>query len=173
MQRLVAWRESIFPVGFDAENMSRVRVTVIDSGLDDTHPFIQRQGWKRDRRVPGGKTPVPLFKDFTTSDTEKQHIPVDETGHGTFVAGIILQLAPDVELSVARISVDAASGNPQGGVENQIAAVGSPLVFVILRDLYLSTALANLVGDRPCRQRLECGSYLDVVLHGQTTAHRP
>ncbi|KAK0643847.1 peptidase S8/S53 domain-containing protein [Cercophora newfieldiana] len=123
IRRLVEFRKSILGPGFDAENVDRVRVTVIDSGLDDTHPFIQRQCWKRYRpAIKKGETPVPLFKDFTTSDTNKQHIPVDETGHGTFIAGLILQLAPDVELSVARISVDTAPGKPRSGVEKQIAA---------------------------------------------------
>ncbi|KAK1993104.1 subtilisin-like protein [Colletotrichum falcatum] len=72
-----------------------VRLTIIDTGIDDSHPFIKRKGWTPQRYGDN----KPLFRDFKASNM----VPIDEDGHGTFIAGIVLQLVPSVELSVARI----------------------------------------------------------------------
>lgn len=88
-----------------------VRVTIIDTGLDTTHPFIAQHQppWMPVRKSPEGVADVPLFKDFAEESSEflggSHDTPQDKDGHGTFIAGLILQIAPDVELSVARIGI--------------------------------------------------------------------
>lgn len=67
-------------------------VGIIDSGVNANHPELQ------DALLPGG------FKDFVEpTNTE----PIDETGHGTHVAGTILGrtigIAKDAKLVVARV----------------------------------------------------------------------
>ena len=67
-------------------------VGIIDSGVNANHPELQ------DALLPGG------FKDFVDSSNTE---PVDETGHGTHVAGTILGrtigIARDAKLIVARV----------------------------------------------------------------------
>ena len=67
-------------------------VGIIDSGVNANHPELQ------DALLPGG------FKDFVDSSNTE---PVDETGHGTHVAGTILGrtigIAKDAKLIVARV----------------------------------------------------------------------
>ncbi|WDK18654.1 thermostable alkaline protease [Colletotrichum graminicola] len=87
------------------KNMERVRVTIIDTGLDKTHPFVIKRRWQDSRQAANKK--VALFKDFVTENPSAEAI--DEDGHGTFVAGIVLQLAPLVELSIARVATTRAS----------------------------------------------------------------
>ncbi|KLU83539.1 hypothetical protein MAPG_02596 [Magnaporthiopsis poae ATCC 64411] len=100
----INFRKSIIPT-FDPDTTKRVRITVIDTGIDDTQPYIRRGGWRSHRQEPS-KTPLPLFKDFTATNSTDECNPVDDDGHGTFIAGLILRLAPDVELSVARVIRD-------------------------------------------------------------------
>ncbi|KAK1561424.1 peptidase S8/S53 domain-containing protein [Colletotrichum navitas] len=87
------------------KNMERVRVTIIDTGLDKTHPFIIKRRWQDFRQAANKK--VALFKDFVTENPSAEAI--DEDGHGTFIVGIVLQLAPLVELSIARVATTRAS----------------------------------------------------------------
>jgi subtilisin family serine protease len=102
-----------------------VKVAVIDTGIDITNPFIAEK-WK-----PGStESPNEFYRDFVddveTANTLKEdweaHYnssairirlrsiaeregdnPQDLHGHGTHMAGIILQLAPDAQLYVGRL----------------------------------------------------------------------
>jgi len=70
-----------------------VRVLVVDSGVDASHPIF------------AGK-PIPTF--VTQMDQRGfRHVvaerPVDPSGHGTAVAGIIRSFAPDAELASVRV----------------------------------------------------------------------
>lgn len=109
-------------------HMERTRVTVIDTGLDMEHPFVQKRRWAEFR--PG--TNIPLFKDF------ERHSPsvkaVDEDGYGTFMAGIVLRLAPLAELSVARVtrSRDSMKTDLQAEGEHKVAAVSLHTMFLLL-----------------------------------------
>ncbi|OHF03140.1 thermostable alkaline protease [Colletotrichum orchidophilum] len=87
------------------KNMERVRVTIIDTGLDKTHPFVTKRQWQDFRQAANKK--VALFQDFVTEKPSREAI--DEDGHGTFIAGVVLQLAPLVELSIARVATTRAS----------------------------------------------------------------
>ena len=69
-----------------------MRVTIIDTGIDGSHPFIQSAGWsKYDENAK-----KYLFYDFAdgVEDRDKNE-PIDEDGHGTFIAGLLLQAAPE------------------------------------------------------------------------------
>jgi subtilisin family serine protease len=94
------YRKRLLPNVMDLATQQRIRVTVIDTGIDGSHPYMERKGWKSN----DGNAPQPLFHDFTIPESSpNEHEPIDEDGHGTFIAGILLQLVPDIELSVARI----------------------------------------------------------------------
>lgn len=115
MKNLIAFRKGILPYQLDPFQQ-RVRVTIIDTGIDGTHPYIRHlYGQRQDQEAPNPQrtsevkdqqeakcqSPCDLhFRDFVEPGSID---PIDEDGHGTFIAGIIFQLAPDVELSVARI----------------------------------------------------------------------
>ncbi|PGG96934.1 hypothetical protein GX51_07582 [Blastomyces parvus] len=77
------------------EDTETVRIAIIDTGIDISHPFISN-GYG-----PKGDEPASVkFHDFTERASST---PIDEEGHGTFIAGIILQLVPNVDLFVARV----------------------------------------------------------------------
>ncbi|KAG6368271.1 hypothetical protein INS49_002474 [Diaporthe citri] len=75
---------------------NRPKVTVIDTGIDASHPFIRSTRWSSYDDIEDQHQ----FRDFSG---DGEHEPVDYDGHGTFVAGLLLELAPDVQLTVARI----------------------------------------------------------------------
>lgn len=114
IQKFISFRKRILPRRFD-DTVERTRLTIIDTGLDETHPFVKKKRWQRCRPY----TNTSLYKDFESGlDT-----PVDEDGHGTFIAGIVLRLAPDVELSVARIGRTHSTMKRDANVEKKIAEV--------------------------------------------------
>lgn len=65
-------------------------VAVIDSGFD--HP----------------DTPLVAWKDFVDSSSK----PIDPVGHGTHVAGDILQIAPDAQIVGVRVMNEKGQGRP-------------------------------------------------------------
>lgn len=111
----------------DADNTQRVRVTVIDTGIDYSHPYISSTAW----RPYDENTEKHLFCDFvwpdpardSIADRPTRHDPVDDDGHGTFIAGLLLQLAPDIELSVARIGATRGSLKTDSDVGSKVARV--------------------------------------------------
>ncbi len=82
-----------------------VKVAVIDSGVDVYHPALQ-----------GGLAPEGEWRDFIDGDA----LPLDEKerdssnaghGHGTGVAGIILQIAPEATILPLRVLGPDGSGD--------------------------------------------------------------
>jgi hypothetical protein len=66
----------------------------LDTGIDLSHEWIKLK--LKDHNVE--------HKDFILEDAEDESVPSqDSCGHGTYAAGIILQLTPHVELHVARV----------------------------------------------------------------------
>ena len=65
----------------------RVAIGVLDSGFDPTNPYIQRRCHGDEEKAPSGGLP-------------------NGAGHGTFVAGVLLQEAPAATLEVRRV-IDA------------------------------------------------------------------
>lgn len=104
-----------------------MRVAIIDTGIDPEHQYIKDRRWNPPPRP--GTTPVERYRDFSMvsppaagngHQAERPlkspppppppplpppppSQPEDKDGHGTFIAGIFLQLVPDVDLRIARI----------------------------------------------------------------------
>jgi subtilisin family serine protease len=68
-----------------------VKIAVLDTGIDSKHPFIN--GAMKTRRIKAAKSFVN-----TNSSTE------DTFGHGTHVAKLLLDVAPEAELYVAKVA---------------------------------------------------------------------
>lgn len=72
----------------------RVRVAILDSGIDVAHPEIAA----RSERIVETFCPIPGFEDQGNQD---------KGGHGTHIALLLLQIAPMVDLYIARVFEDA------------------------------------------------------------------
>ncbi|PHH80893.1 hypothetical protein CDD80_5813 [Ophiocordyceps camponoti-rufipedis] len=75
---------------------TRVKIAVLDSGVDQQHYLIDTGQIKNKRNW--------------TSPRPKE--TQDRNGHGTFTAGLIIEYAPDAELYVAKIA-DKSPGSPE------------------------------------------------------------
>ncbi|QSS56158.1 hypothetical protein I7I53_04302 [Histoplasma capsulatum var. duboisii H88] len=95
MESLIRFREDILPYSATNRDLQPVRIAIIDTGVDTNHPYISH-GYAPERNEPANVE----FRDYSGAASP---VPIDEDGHGTFIAGILLQLAPNSELFVARI----------------------------------------------------------------------
>ncbi|EEH03401.1 conserved hypothetical protein [Histoplasma capsulatum G186AR] len=95
MESLIRFREDILPYSATNRDLQPVRIAIIDTGVDINHPYISH-GYAPERNEPANVE----FRDYSGAASP---VPIDEDGHGTFIAGILLQLAPNAELFVARI----------------------------------------------------------------------
>jgi subtilisin family serine protease len=68
-----------------------VKIAVLDTGIDLNHPFINGA-------LKGGR--IRLAETFVNNDSTAQ----DCFGHGTHVANLLLNIAPDAELYVAKVA---------------------------------------------------------------------
>ncbi len=64
-----------------------VRIAVLDTGIDYTHPDLEDKMWEE------------IGYDFVNDNDD----PMDVDGHGTHVAGIIASVAPDAELMALKV----------------------------------------------------------------------
>ncbi len=86
-----------------------VKVAVIDTGIDLQHPMFQ-----------GRLAPADEWKDFVDDDAIPQEVgtPSDPAyGHGTGVAGIILQVAPRITILPLRVLEPSGAGDLDKVVE--------------------------------------------------------
>jgi subtilisin family serine protease len=92
-----------------ARNLGQgVRVAVIDTGVDHRHPiFINRLA------------PRSTWYDFVANDTNPQEVSGTAYGHGTMVASIVLQVAPNAKIMPLRV----LAGNGSGDVTKVAAAI--------------------------------------------------
>ena len=77
-----------------------VKVAVIDTGIDLIHPAFA-----------GKLAPRSEWKDFVDGDTYPQEVRGDNYGHGTGVADIIVQVAPNVTILPIRVLGPDGSGD--------------------------------------------------------------
>jgi thermitase len=80
-----------------------VTVAVIDTGIDLQHPAFQ-----------GSLTDPASWRDFYAADNDPQEegtLGVGGYGHGTNVAGIILQIAPEAKIMPLRVLGEDGSGD--------------------------------------------------------------
>jgi subtilisin family serine protease len=85
-----------------------VTVAVIDTGLDLNHPAFQ-----------GRLAPSAQWKDYVDGDNYPQEVSGSRYGHGTAVAGLILQVAPKAKILPIRVLRPTGSGN----MSNVISAI--------------------------------------------------
>jgi hypothetical protein len=73
----------------------RVKIAILDTGLFHEHPFFQ------DERQPRIKARESFFDSTQEKDSPKN--TKDTHGHGTHIAGIVLQVAPNADLYIGRV----------------------------------------------------------------------
>jgi subtilisin len=108
---------------------SGVRVAVLDSGVDGSHPLIRRL--ERSVGVVEGAN-----GEFTVADCE----PVDTAGHGTACAGLISSMAPGAALTSVRVLTDGRHGSGAGLVAGLTWAIDQGYDVI---NMSLSTAKAQ------------------------------
>jgi hypothetical protein len=97
-----------------AKVTSPIRVAILDTGCNRDIPFFQN---------PIISKCFKEWKDFTANS----QISVDMFGHGTFMARLLLQVAPIVDLYVARVAVtqDQLESNEDKVIQVSFYSVGS------------------------------------------------
>ena len=71
--------------------MSRIKVAVLDTGLDMTHPTIKAN----QDRIKDVRSWLPL---------SRTNVGGDLSGHGTHVTALLLDVAPDCDVYIAQIA---------------------------------------------------------------------
>jgi thermitase len=116
-----------------------IKVAVIDTGIDLNHEIFQ-----------GSLAPSTEWKDYVSDDTNPQEVGTDADagfGHGTAVAGIILQVAPRATILPLRVLDKDGSGD----LDDVIAAIdwavqkGAKVINLSLGSISNTDALNNMV----------------------------
>ncbi len=138
---------------FEAHRITRnygagVKVAVIDTGIDTAHPIFQ-----------GHLAPSNQWKDYVDGDTNPQEDSSGNGkayGHGTAVAGVILQVAPRVTILPIRVLKKDGDGNTSDIVSAISYAVSQGVQIINLslgtdgwdQSLYTICSWANAQGVR-------------------------
>ncbi|KAF2637319.1 hypothetical protein P280DRAFT_531116 [Massarina eburnea CBS 473.64] len=77
-------------------NQEPIRVAILDTGIDATHPAVKRK-WHRQEFIDGG------YRNFVP-DGDQPTSPRDDHGHWTHCAGHFLFYAPRVQLYIACVT---------------------------------------------------------------------
>ena len=108
-----------------------VKVAILDTGIDRNHPDFQHPRSKPKKGgiispVKGEEEQIKRIKACQNFCDDRKDVEdvTDIDGHGTHVAGIILQLAPRAELYIARVcqgdeSYGKSSPAPRANVPNE------------------------------------------------------
>lgn len=80
-------------------------VAVVDTGIDRTHPFLEKNIY-----VENGKVDESNFGVDFSKDRKVKGAPIDNHGHGTHVSGIIRSIDPDVKILALKYYNPNASG---------------------------------------------------------------
>ena len=108
----------------------RVKIAILDTGIDLNHPDMQACAEN-----------IMARYNWLQEDTRTTVHDVD--GHGTFVAGILLDYAPDAEIYVAKIA-ERKLAHPY-----VIAKVVSPESSLLV--MFSTKSCMRTIGHRPCR----------------------
>ncbi|KAK4202406.1 peptidase S8/S53 domain-containing protein [Triangularia verruculosa] len=71
----------------------RIKVAILDTGLDPAIPAIEAH-----------KKCIQRKKGWPLTDKGEEMVPADTDGHGTHVTGLLLRMAPDCDVYVAKIA---------------------------------------------------------------------
>ena len=74
--------------------VERIKVAVLDTGIDTTHPSVQKERHR-----------IVQHKSFVGGDAT-----VDVSGHGTHIAGIMLDLSNNIDLYVWKFTESRTYG---------------------------------------------------------------
>ncbi|KFY79163.1 hypothetical protein V499_01822 [Pseudogymnoascus sp. VKM F-103] len=72
---------------------ARIKIAVIDTGFEETVPFFHS---------PLRRSRLKLWKDWVKDSPE----PIDIAGHGTHIVSLIMTIAPEADIYVARVAED-------------------------------------------------------------------
>lgn len=133
------WRDIKLP---QAQALSKnfgagIKVAVLDTGIDLNHPMFS-----------GRLAPSSEWKDFIDNDVTPQEVAGTSYGHGTAVAGIILQAAPRAIILPIRV----LNGEGVGDTDDIAAAIdwavqkGAKVINLSLGTNVQATALQSWVG---------------------------
>jgi subtilisin family serine protease len=152
-----------------------VRIAILDTGVDPTHPDLDEQDFKRWSSLLNGPKVVDA-RDFNGGRCDP--LVADGHGHGTHVAGIaagtgegspiaedngkVTGIAPDAELAVGKVLTDAGAGiNSDLIAAMEWAAMpdtASPL------DCTVGADIVNMsLGSEARPDRLNSGSDVDML----------
>ncbi len=160
---MIRHRDIILPY-FQRDSIPPVGIAIIDTGIDITNPWIKKN-WQRGFI----QTPDRGYRDFLKDDNattwlvnsengynkddvlrilnavrpEPRDDPTDISGHGTHLAGIVLQLAPHANLFVARVLENNRGKYDVGAVARRVA-----LVCLLIEYSLLIRALRSFHGMR-------------------------
>lgn len=135
-QTFIDNREQVFPIITD--NYAPVRIAILDTGIDTSNPYIEKN-WHTHR----------FYRDFLQDNEAAADLransmgysehyvrevigslgngrrdqPIDLAGHGTHLAGIVLQLIPHATLCVARVLQDSLTTYDTGEAARRVALV--------------------------------------------------
>jgi hypothetical protein len=111
-------------------NERKIRIAILDTGIEEDNAFFK--GVKRTRREKD--SPLKDRKSFTGGLNV-----ADSFGHGTDVASLILKVAPEANLYIAKISEGQEEEGPEPIVK--VCALGSNSI------LSSQTTLGNSMGN--------------------------
>ena len=74
----------------------KIKIAILDTGIDESHPQVMEQWY---HKVTNNEGRIRDFKDFVHEDVS----PKDVSGHGTHIAGIILELSSNTHVYIGRI----------------------------------------------------------------------
>ncbi|TDZ16274.1 Subtilisin Carlsberg [Colletotrichum orbiculare MAFF 240422] len=77
-----------------------VRVAILDTGLNSKLPFFCNE--------PSRLKKIVAYEDFVGGTTDLKHM-IDTNGHGSFMARLLMEVAPHAEVYVARVAADSKS----------------------------------------------------------------
>lgn len=99
-------------------NCKRFRIAILDTGIrtDTLRPYLDDIEEARQKQKCRAKDcdPIKAVRSFTGDEADTGE---DECGHGTHVASILLRLAPECDLYIAKISSDKEFDNAAGVVQ--------------------------------------------------------
>lgn len=101
----------------------RIKIAVLDTGLDQEHPFFQDE--ERLPRIAAQESFLNTrYSQAAIVDSPRD--TKDVHGHGTHVAGILLQVSPEADLYIGRV---VRGSDPEQGDALRISKVRRPILY--------------------------------------------
>lgn len=88
------------------EKKKDIIVAVVDTGIDNTHPFLSKNVFVKEGNVSESNFGVDFSKNKKNLNT-----PIDTNGHGSHIAGIIKSIHPEVKILALKYYNPEASGD--------------------------------------------------------------